>query len=403
MSPELILACAKRDVSAIFRILNKSGIPQRRIAELVGMSQSEVSEILKGRQVMSYDVLVRIAEGLGIPRGLMGLAYDEGVEEVDEEMKRRALFGVASVALFNSPVLGELLQLPKPATPTPLPSRLGASDVTALRNLTEGFRGIARTFGGCANMVTPVAQRSLALAKIPGVDIKPALAELQTMAGWCCVDSGHYDNARSHFALAMELGDPVQRASAFHHAGVQMIDSGAYNDGLKAFQLGIIDLSSADDPRGLSWLHLESAIPYAAMGHQQEALTAVKKAREQPQNNPFDAADMDWVTSRAYWRMGKVDLAEQYAQSSVMAWDREGASTKRDSVNADITLALIHAKAGEPDTVLLVKHALAGVAPLKSVRARRQLGELVGVLEARTDSTSQQLAYHTKKVSGMVV
>jgi transcriptional regulator with XRE-family HTH domain len=99
------------------------------------MSQSEVSEILKGRQVMSHDVLVRIAEGLGIPRGLMGLAYDEGVEEVDEEMKRRALFGVASVALFNSPVLGELLQLPKPATPTPLPSRLGASDVTALRNL----------------------------------------------------------------------------------------------------------------------------------------------------------------------------------------------------------------------------------------------------------------------------
>jgi tetratricopeptide (TPR) repeat protein len=250
-------------------------------------------------------------------------------------------------------------------------------------------------------MVTPVAQRSLALAPIPGADIKPALAELQTMAGWCCVDSGYYDNARSHFALAMELGDPVQRASAFHHAGVQMIDSGAYNDGLKAFQLGIIGLSSVDDPRGLSWLHIESAIAYAAMGHQQDALTAIKKSREQPQNNPFDAADMDWVTSRAYWRLGKIDLAEQYAKSSVMAWG--GASTKRDSVNADITLALIHAKAGEPDTVLLVKHALSGVAPLKSVRARRQLGELVTVLETRTDSTSKQLAYHTKKVSGMVV
>jgi tetratricopeptide (TPR) repeat protein len=365
------------------------------------MTQSEVSEIFKGRKVMSYDVLVRIAEGFGIPRGMMGLAYDEGIEEVDEEMKRRALFGVASVALFNSPVLGELLQLPKPATPTPLTSRLGASDVTALKSLTAGFRDVARAFGGCADMVTPVAQRSLALAPIPGADIKPALAELQTMAGWCCVDSGYYDNARSHFALAMELGDPVQRASAFHHAGVQMIDSGAYNDGLKAFQLGIIDLSSVDDPRGLSWLHIESAIAYAAMGHQQEALTAITKSREQPQNNPFDAADMDWVTSRAYWRLGKIDLAEQYAKSSVMAWG--GASTKRDSVNADITLALIHAKAGEPDTVLLVKHALSGVAPLKSVRARRQLGELVTVLETRTDSTSKQLAYHTKKVSGMVV
>jgi transcriptional regulator with XRE-family HTH domain len=401
MSPELILACAKRDASAIFRILNKNGIPQRELAERVGMTQSEVSEILKGRKVMSYDVLVRIAEGLGIRRGMMGLAYDEGVEEVDEAMKRRALFGVASVALFNSPILGELLHLPKPATPTTLPSRLGASDVTALRSLTEGFRGIARTFGGCADMVTPVAHRSLALAKIPGADIKPALAELQTLAGWCCVDSGFYDNARSHFALAMELGDEIERTSAFRHAGIQMIDQGAYNDGLKAYQLGMISLGSGD-AEGASWLYAESAIPYAAMGYPQETLTAIKKGREHRQSNPFDAADMDYLTSRVYWRLGKVDLAEQYAKSSVAAWSQEG-STKRDSVNADITLALIHAKAGEPDTVLLVKHALSGVAPLKSVRARRQLGELVSVLEARTDSTSQQLAYHTKRVSGMMV
>jgi hypothetical protein len=33
------------------------------------MSQSEVSEIFSGRQVQSYDVLVRVADGLEIPRG----------------------------------------------------------------------------------------------------------------------------------------------------------------------------------------------------------------------------------------------------------------------------------------------------------------------------------------------
>ena len=44
---------------------------------MTGQSQSEVSEILKGRQVMAYDVLTRIADGLGVPRGYMGLAYDE--------------------------------------------------------------------------------------------------------------------------------------------------------------------------------------------------------------------------------------------------------------------------------------------------------------------------------------
>jgi transcriptional regulator with XRE-family HTH domain len=107
-------------------------VPQRYLAELVGQSQSEVSEIIKGRQVRSYDVLVRIAEGLEVSRSAMGLAYagvDEGLEplyeDVTEDMQRRALFAAGSVALFGSPILGEVLELPKRAPgPTPLPDRL---------------------------------------------------------------------------------------------------------------------------------------------------------------------------------------------------------------------------------------------------------------------------------------
>ena len=50
---------------------------QRVIASLTGQAQSEVSEILGGRRVLSYDLLLRIADGFGIPRGRMGLAFDE--------------------------------------------------------------------------------------------------------------------------------------------------------------------------------------------------------------------------------------------------------------------------------------------------------------------------------------
>ena len=70
-------ALSNRDVSQIYRLLRRRGVSQRQIAALTGQSQSEVSEILKGRQVMAYDVLARIADGLSIPRGYMGLAYDE--------------------------------------------------------------------------------------------------------------------------------------------------------------------------------------------------------------------------------------------------------------------------------------------------------------------------------------
>ncbi len=69
---------AERDIGALFRALKATGISYRRIAALVGMSQSEVSEIISGRRVLAYDVLVRIAEGLGIPRELMGLSYTDG-------------------------------------------------------------------------------------------------------------------------------------------------------------------------------------------------------------------------------------------------------------------------------------------------------------------------------------
>ncbi|MGH3951534.1 MAG: helix-turn-helix domain-containing protein, partial [Pseudonocardiaceae bacterium] len=73
-------ALAARRISSVYRLVRKTGISQRQIAAMTGQSQSEVSEILKGRQVMAYDVLARISDGLGIPRGYMGLAYDEATQ-----------------------------------------------------------------------------------------------------------------------------------------------------------------------------------------------------------------------------------------------------------------------------------------------------------------------------------
>jgi len=75
--PDMRRALAHRDIATVFRILGKYGMPQRAIARRTGQSQSEVSNICNGRFVMSYDTLVRIADGLGIPRGWMGLAYED--------------------------------------------------------------------------------------------------------------------------------------------------------------------------------------------------------------------------------------------------------------------------------------------------------------------------------------
>lgn len=75
---DMRLALAGRDIGAVYRLLQRFGISQRAIAARTGQSQSEVSEIIAGlRQVISYDLLERIAIGLDIRRGWMGLDYDQ--------------------------------------------------------------------------------------------------------------------------------------------------------------------------------------------------------------------------------------------------------------------------------------------------------------------------------------
>jgi len=75
-------ALAHRDISAMYRILQRFGVSQRAIACKTGQAQSEISEIIAGRQVICYGVLVRIAEGFDVPRGWLGLAYDRATAEI---------------------------------------------------------------------------------------------------------------------------------------------------------------------------------------------------------------------------------------------------------------------------------------------------------------------------------
>ena len=117
---------AERDIGALYRVLRDEGITQRTIAELTGQSQSEVSEILKGRRVRDVTVLERIAEGLGIPREYMGLSYGEHStyrgevtvsdprEGDDDEMRRRAVLLAAPVALWGRALFGDVPKLSPP-------------------------------------------------------------------------------------------------------------------------------------------------------------------------------------------------------------------------------------------------------------------------------------------------
>src|SRR3954462_5740885 len=151
--PEMRSALAQREVSTIYKLLRRKGVSQRQIAAMTGQSQSEVSEILKGRQVMAYDVLVRIADGLGVPRGYMGLAYDEVTAErvaetreapeaeETESVKRRKFLASAAAVAVGAHVLGadSASWVSNPVL-TPASVRIGRTAVRQVEAATRALR-----------------------------------------------------------------------------------------------------------------------------------------------------------------------------------------------------------------------------------------------------------------------
>src|SRR5215469_10712486 len=69
-------ALARRDLGAVVRVFRKwTGASQTDVGALVGMPQPHISELERGgRRITSLDLFERFADGLGIPRNLLGLA-----------------------------------------------------------------------------------------------------------------------------------------------------------------------------------------------------------------------------------------------------------------------------------------------------------------------------------------
>lgn len=96
---DLRLALARHDLRSVFLIMQRHGISQRQIAAAVGINQSEVSEVLAGkRRIESYTVILRMADGLRLPRGWLGLDHDPETRRLLENPAppgRRAVMRVA--------------------------------------------------------------------------------------------------------------------------------------------------------------------------------------------------------------------------------------------------------------------------------------------------------------------
>ncbi|MGH3902249.1 MAG: helix-turn-helix domain-containing protein [Pseudonocardiaceae bacterium] len=419
---------AALDISALYRILgDEAGINQRQIAACTGQSQSEVSDIVAGRRrVESKQVLVRIADGFDIPRELMGLSWwgpggtycgevpvTEPPMREGEDVRRRALLATTSMAAFGQVVqgLGELAELALP-TGQPLPLRLGMAHAQAVEAVTERLRGVARQFGGQAELFGAAAKTytrwlPVAASDVVKARLECALAELYTEAGFAYYDAGV--DGMGCFTRALRLADAAADAfgiaNAAFHAGLTLVRSGHPNDALKCFQLGQFSLRGfqpgrvrpticADDlrvPVLAGRLNRNSATAYALMDHPEQAKRSLAEAQDGwAPRDAFEQAGADFTTAKIQLDLGQLDTAEAFAANAVRTY---GETHHRGRTSAELALAEVYVRAGEPRGLVLARQAIEAVRTLQSVAVRRErLVPLATALEVRPGSDAKEVA-----------
>lgn len=406
-------ALAHRDITTVFRILYDAGVSQTRIARGTGQRQSEVSEIISGRrQVQSIALLRGIADGLGVPRGWVGLAYDPDLEPgpaaPDEatstgEHENNLLLHAATL-LCGKPVFGAADPIRIKPTPTPVPSRIGFADIEQVTRTTDRLSQLTGEFGGIpmtgaltaharaseallgATMREPVRQRLLV-----------ALSDAHRAAGGAAGSAGLRDRARQHYIRGMDCagaaGDLLRAVVILDNLGVRELDVEP-NEALKLFQLCV---ATAPSRLSRALVEYDCALALGLLGLAAEALTTLRRAgdsfeaaRDEPRPWEGFATALPHIEGSTYFALGRFDRA-----AAALSAAADGASHAVGcTVSNSSLLAAAQLRCGELRSGLHTAARAVGLAKgLRSVSVRDWLAPLQEAAAARRDSTCQDLAH----------
>lgn len=374
--PAMRAALRARDIGAVYRLLQRAGVAQRQIAALTGQAQSDVSEILSGRNVKSYDLLARIATGLGAPRGYLGLAYQENA-----------------------------------APPTPAPSRLHPEHVTQLATVTDLLRGVDAQAGGgaCRDAALAQVRRGARLLDACGAPtdrrrLRLALADLHLVTGWTTFDVGLPDAARRHFrharALAGDTGAASLVAKTEYCLGRLRLHHGQPDQAARHFQRGLATARRSGCRRTAALLAANHGWALAEQGDAAGALAA------------FQAAERDWAAAgpdSAPWirGYGEADLhaltgvglaalaqrGPRHLGPAIRALTAALALRPAEAIRSRAfelaTLATVRLHAGEPELgVATGRRAVELAEALQSRRVVDRLTPLSAALTSRRDAVA---------------
>ncbi|MGH3672690.1 MAG: helix-turn-helix domain-containing protein, partial [Pseudonocardiaceae bacterium] len=324
-------ALARRDITTVFRVLRDAGVSQISIARATGQKQSEISEIIAGRQVQSVAVLARIAEGLGMPRGWMGLAYLPDYTPVQvppDELGTAAesaanLLRHAGQVLWGSPVFGAAEPIRVQNIPTPVPRRISSADVARVTATTERLGRLLGDLGGIP-LTAPLTAHARASEALLGASaanpvrhgLLIALSDAHKAAGSAAAGAGLEECARQHFIRGMDCaseGGDLRRA-AIHVDNLGSLERPrAPNEALKLFQLGA---AAALTRLTRAMLEYHCAYSLALLSLEADALAALRRAGDSLRSAGDEsrlwegfATALPHIEGCTYYPLGRFDRA----------------------------------------------------------------------------------------------
>jgi hypothetical protein len=310
---------------------------------------------------------------------------------------------------------------------TPVPQRVGISDVEQIERVTAALRALDYRHGGgaCRDAVLAQTRWVSRLADADATDavrrrLHVTLADLYNLGGWTSTDFGLYPAARRLFAHAVtharHAEEPSLLATVLYRTGRLHLHRAMTGQALRFFQLGQIAAQDSGDARTVAVLCANEAWAYAILGDRLQALRSLARAgdelgRAEPATHVpwvgfFGATDLQALTGMTYLELSGTDqhpasdrrLGNDRSGHEQADLDRaaealhhtvgvRGTETARSRAFELTALATATLRAGDHDTgVTLGCQAVAMAEQLRSVRVVDRLAPLA--LEATRAATA---------------
>ncbi|MGH3828716.1 MAG: helix-turn-helix domain-containing protein [Pseudonocardiaceae bacterium] len=312
------------------------GWTQQELADRSGYSQGTISRVERGASRATRDtaVLNDLADALGVPHAVLGVASAPGQQPILDGVERRELVGgAAGLALA--------VLLPQRVA---IPGRIAAVDVTqcwaALRRLYElddrhGGGTVCELTEGMARRLQDALRQGSYLPAV-GRELQKVTAATMEHAGWLSYDAGWHDRARrwwletGHFTDVAEV--PGVRVTALASMALQASDVGSGAEAVDLIRAARKTVTRDQENLPLmSLLAAREALGHAQAGDRGATVSALGQAHQWLDcglrgDEPFwldfwGPADLAWHETKVALATGQVKSAEAAARAALARVD----------------------------------------------------------------------------------